>query len=285
MNKGPPLPKNTILVAADIEGAYTNIPHEDGLFVLKDTLNERPNPNIPSDFITKLMQIILKYNIFKFDGEIYRQLIGTAMGSHPAPNYANIYLAERVDKLILILAEKYQARGCGNLIFLKRFLDDLFQIFVGTTKQIHHFFNDVNELHPTLKFTMNHTTPTNEKLEDRCDCDPSDSISFLDTSCSLENGKIILDLFKKETDRNQYLLPTSCHPMSCTKNIPYSLSLRIVRICTQEYKRDQRLEELKELLLNRNYSPALVDRAIGKAKKFPDIKLSKKSKENQKTKY
>ena len=40
------------------------------------------------------------------------------------------------------------------------------------------------------------------------------------------------DLFKKDTDKNQYLLLNSCHPKSVTKSIPFSLSLRITRICT-----------------------------------------------------
>ena len=82
-------------------------------------------------------------------------------------------------------------------------------------------------------------------------------MSYLKFIKNTQQGKHL----KKETDRNQYILPTSCHPMNCTKNIPYSLSLRIVRICTKEDKRYQRLGELKELLLDRNYSPALVDRA------------------------
>ena len=62
------------------------------------------------------------------------------------------------------------------------------------------------------------------------------------------------------------------------------MSLRTVRICTKEYKRYQRLEELKEIFLDRNYSPALVDRAIDKAKKVPRYKAFRKVKRNQENK-
>ena len=58
----------------------------------------------------------------------------------------------------------------------------------------------MNLIHPTIKFTINPTSPKNEAAEDRCNCEPQDSILFLDTSLSIQNGKI--DLFKKETDRN-----------------------------------------------------------------------------------
>ena len=87
----------------------------------------------------------------------------------------------------------------------------------------------------------------NEPLKDKCDCPPKKSIPFLDTLLSIENGRIEVDLYKKPSDRNQYLLPSSCHPKSTTQAIPYSLSLRIVRICTKPESRDLRRAELKDL--------------------------------------
>jgi hypothetical protein len=53
------------------------------------------------------------------------------------------------------------------------------------------------------------------------------------------------------------------------KNIPYSLGLRIVRICTNPETRDLRLGELKALLLNRDYPERLVDSALDKARLIP----------------
>ena len=114
---------------------------------------------------------------------------------------------------------------------------------------------------------MNHTTPEGELEKDKCSCETKYSIPYLDTSCSLENGKIELDLYKKPTDRNQYLLPSSNHPKGTTKSIPFSQALRIIRICSSVDKRDRRLEELKQNLLERNYPLNTTNRAIEKAKK------------------
>ena len=104
-------------------------------------------------------------------------------------------------------------------------------------------------------------------------------------SLQIENGRIDLDLFKKKTDRNQYLLPSSCHPKSTTKSIPFSLSLRIVRICSKTENRDKRLLELKELLLARYYPESLIDRSMDKARKIPRkialLKVIKKTTENR----
>ena len=110
----------------------------------------------------------------------------------------------------------------------------MFKIFKGTKKELHNLFDEMNRIHPTLKFTINHTTPENKADCDKCDCENRKSIQFLDTSISIENGKIEVDLYTKETDRNQYLLPSSCHPKSTAKSIPFSLSLRLIRIGTKK---------------------------------------------------
>ena len=129
--------------------------------------------------------------------------------------------------------------------------------------------DEINSIHPTLKFTMSHTAVDSESDENKCECQVQKSIPFLDISCSIENGKIKTDLYRKETDRNQYLLTDSCHPIGCTKNIPYSLGLRIVRSCTFPDDRYKRLLELKALLLDRDYPDRLIDSAINRARAVP----------------
>ena len=127
------------------------------------------------------------------------------MGTHPAPSFANIYLARRIDEQIRKLALKYGNNGQSALQAFKRFLDDLFQIFKGTTKQIHQFIEEVNPIPPTLKFTISHTMITHVPDCDKCECEPLTSIPFLDTCLSIKNGKIEVDRYRKKTDRNQYM--------------------------------------------------------------------------------
>ena len=109
------------------------------------------------------------------------------------------------------------------------FLDDYFLLFVGSTKKLHQLLDEANKTNPTIQLTINHTTIENEAPEDKCNCEEQKFVPFLDTMTSIEDGKIEVDLYRKETDRNQYLLPSSCHNKSVTTSIPFSLSLRIVR--------------------------------------------------------
>ena len=143
INKGPKLPSNAMLVTIDAIGAYTNIPQKDGVECLKEALEERKDQTIPSEFIAKLMELLLQHNLFEFNSSTWRQKIGTAMGVHPAPNYANIYLSRRIDNKIKELSEKYPENGNLQLILFARFLDDIIQLFYGTTKELHIFFEEL----------------------------------------------------------------------------------------------------------------------------------------------
>ena len=76
------------------------------------------------------------------------------MGCKPIPNYANIFVA-KLDNKILEIARQI-INSC--IIPFKRFLDDIFSIWNGTTRELHTLFEAMNRLHPTIKFTMNHTS-------------------------------------------------------------------------------------------------------------------------------
>jgi hypothetical protein len=76
------------------------------------------------------------------------------------------------------------------------------------------------------------------------------------------------DLYRKPTDRVQYLLPSSCHPNHIFNNIPYSQALRILRICSNREALDKRLTELSVMLLSRNYNKNVVKNAISKVREL-----------------
>ena len=73
----------------------------------------------------------------EMSSKLWKQLIGVAMGIHPAPPFANIYLAKRIDKQIEKFAFKYGKDGKSSILMMKRFLDDILKVFQGSTKQLH----------------------------------------------------------------------------------------------------------------------------------------------------
>ena len=127
------LPKNTIFAKFDVFGLFTNISHDEGLHCRQEGLEKRYNPKMPTEFLLKLMKLILQNNTFTFHDGYWKQNIGAAMGSRPVPSYANIFMA-KMDRLIKEL------NGAEAIQLMKRFLDDFFIIFLGSSIELHDLF-------------------------------------------------------------------------------------------------------------------------------------------------
>ena len=78
----------------DAIGLYDNIQNEEGLDSLAEVLEVRRNPKFPAGFIKRICEKVLEWNIFVFHEATYLQKVGAAMGVHPAPNYADIFMAK-----------------------------------------------------------------------------------------------------------------------------------------------------------------------------------------------
>ena len=225
LNQSGQLKDDDILVTVDVCSLYTNLDMTEGLEACREALEDRNDKKVPTDFIIKLLEIILKYNIFEFNEEMFIQMIGTAMGAVPAVSYANITMAKVIDPKLLEAAENFKTNDVFPIIFMKRFLDDIKMVWRGSVEKLHAFLDAINQIHPSLKFTLSHTT--SKYPGDSCECPAATSIPFLDTSCSIVNGIIKTDLYKKETDRNQHLLlpPCPCDVkyilLSRPQNCPY----------------------------------------------------------------
>ena len=67
------------------------------------------------------------------------------------------------------------------------------------------------------------------------------------------------------TDKHQHLLSSSCHPQHTKKAIPFSLALRLRRICSTDAKFALRLNELGTYLLARGYGNTSLDSQFKRA--------------------
>ena len=224
------LADTAILGTLDVTSLYTNIPHNEGIEACRFFLQKRHDKHIPTETICDLIRIILNMNNFTFNGRHYLQKHGTAMGTKMAPSFANLFLA------------KFEHDALRNAPYLPhtwlRFLDDIFFIWTEGSDKLKVFVDYLNNLHPTIKFTCSHSLT---------------NVPFLDVMVSLKDGLIETDLYTKPTDKHQYLLISSCHPPHTKRSIPYSLALRLRRICSNYDTYKQRSQELMNYLVNRGY--------------------------------
>jgi len=165
------------------------------------------------------------------------------MGTKMAPSYANIFMGRLEQQLLKSVDLKPD-------LWL-RFIDDIDMHWAHSLTELQKFLETANTFHKSIRFTSEVS---------------NDEHVFLDTVSSITDGKLIVDLYTKPSDKHRYLMPSSCHPKHCCKNIPYSLALRIRRICTQASTYDHRAEELQQHLISRGYDQEAVAKCIQNAK-------------------
>ena len=91
----------------------------------------------------------------------------------------------------------------------------IFFIWEHSEELLKEFINEINAFHPTVKFTAEWS---------------KEKANFLDVAVTLKNDVLSTNLFVKPTAMDQFLDRTSCHSYHCKKYIPYSQTLRLNRI-------------------------------------------------------
>ena len=267
MNSGGPLPAGAIPVVYDVVALYPSIPHEGGLEALR--LSLEADPDISDElaaYLVRLMWLVLTCNIFEWDGGVYIQQDGCAIGTRAAPTYAGAYMG-RFLKEAMIEWENVRVKSqvVDNVPKKSKiFIDDGLFFWQGGEIELRRFLDFLNTRDPAIKITWEFDFQKKE-------------VNFLDLRIWVdEAGFVQTDLYRKPNSKNNYLLSSSCHPEHIFKNIPYSLAHRIVRICSRQEDCRKNFGELRKLLLVRGYNSRVVDAAIVRAETLERSEALKK---------
>ena len=94
------------------------------------------------EFVLNAVSIVVKETTFKFDGQHYRSIQGTAMGTKMAPTYATLVMGYLERKLYDKFENHYdieqQERFINNF---KRFLDDCFLFWKNPARNLTSYTN------------------------------------------------------------------------------------------------------------------------------------------------
>ena len=238
------LPEGAILATLDVSSLYTNIPNREGIEACNIMLNRiRPNARTPfNDSLIKLLTQVLSKNNFDFNEKHYLQTGGTAMGTRVAPSYANTFMGWFEDQFVY-------THDPEPLVW-KRFIDDIFIIWIHGIETLNVFFDHLNNCLPSIKFEMDQSTS---------------HIHFLDVTVSLdEQHNIQTDLYTKPTDSHNYLNYNSAHPRHCRDGIPYSQFLRLKRICSKEETFTHQCREMSKNFIKADYPPIVIREAFAR---------------------
>jgi hypothetical protein len=235
-----PVGKEVWLVSGDVVAMYPNIPIEDGICKIASilevnpmsftTLEEAVKLEIKSldELTILLLRMVLQFNYVAFSGKTFRQVIGTAMGTALAPNYANLFLAGYEGPALKEFHRK--------ILYYGRFIDDTFAIIEGSLEDVRNFQKRFGELHPNMKMEW---TQSRYRLP------------FLDASVSLEvapgvlyqstKAIIVTRVFQKALNAYLYIPWKSCHSDASKKSWVKGELIRYVRLSSQE-------EDFKEIV-------------------------------------
>ena len=232
-------PAKTYMCSFDAVSLFTNIPLVETIQICLDTLYRDENlapPTIPEPLFRKLLMKATTEVEFSFDGLIYQQIDGVAMGSPLGPVLANIFVGYCESK---IESPHWPLLYC-------RFIDDTFSLFDNESES-RDFFRELNELHPALCFTVE--GETNSRLP------------FLDVMVQHQKDHFVRSVYRKATFSGLYTRWDSFGPRNQKISVIRSLSSRAARICSPGTLADE-LVRLKDVFVKNGYPESVVELAM-----------------------
>ncbi|XP_050505419.1 uncharacterized protein LOC126883792 [Diabrotica virgifera virgifera] len=142
--------KDGIMVSFDVESLFTNVPLDETINIIINSLFPSSNSNflgMEQSKFKDLLTLAAKECLFSFDGKVYRQIDDVVMGSPLGPVFANTFLCHH---------EKTWLADCPidfKPLLYRRYVDDIFLIFKHTD-HIQHFLDYLNQKHHNIKFTV-----------------------------------------------------------------------------------------------------------------------------------
>ena len=170
------LPNNCIMASFDIKSLFTNVPLKETTNIILSKYSPNSFYNISSNTMQKLLNFTTTESIFLFNGDIYNQIDGVAMGTPIGPTYANIFMSHH---------ESIWLDNCPpsfKPLAYRRYVDDTFLIF-HSENQVHQFLNYLNNKHPKIQFT--------------CEIEENGELPFLDVNVLRSPTGIQFSVYRK----------------------------------------------------------------------------------------
>ena len=147
---GMKIDEHDILVSYDVSSLLTNVPVDETIEILaekafkEDWFNKEYDLNIKKTNLIELLEVATKNQLFQFEGNLYEQVDGVAMGSPLGPLMANAFMCNIEEQLTN--QNKMPA-------FYKRYVDDTLSKMPDVSSAS-EFLSTLNEIHPSVSFTM-----------------------------------------------------------------------------------------------------------------------------------
>lgn len=229
------LPENYELISLDVKSLFTNIPKDLVMEIIKKKWKFiEAYTEIPKVEILHIIEHIYNTSYFSFDGKIYKQLDGTAMGNPLSPLLANLVMNDLIDTCV----QKIHF----DIPLLQLYVDDT---ILAIPKDAHDVILDCfNNYHMKLKFTI-------ERENNK-------TIPFLDVLVIREeSGNLKTKWYSKPENSGVILNYKSHHPIQQKIATATGLIKRALRLSHKEYHKEE-YKKIKAILSKNNYPVYLI---------------------------
>ena len=138
---------HSFMVSYDVCSLFTNIPLNETIDIAVKLIVENKNDlKFSENELTKLFRLATSQIHFYFDGKIFDQVDGVAVGFPLGLALANLF--------VVYNEQKWLESDHGRLVkFYRRYVDDIFCLFENEHQAL-NFLDFLNSQHPNLNFTI-----------------------------------------------------------------------------------------------------------------------------------
>ena len=233
-----------ILVSYDVSSLFTNVPVDETIEILAekafrdDWFNKEYDLNITKTDLIELLEIATKNQLFQFEGNLYEQVDGVAMGSPLGPLMANAFMCNIEEKL----------RNQNKMpAFYKRYVDDTLSKMPDVSSAS-EFLLTLNEIHPSLSFTM--------ELED------NGKLPFLGMMIIRNGPRLDTKVYVKPTDTGLLLHYQSHVDVKYKHSLLKTMLNRAFKLSSNWQFFHQECERLKMVFARLHYPETLIENTI-----------------------
>ena len=235
--------KADILCSLDVVALYPSIPINSAIQSVMSFVKEHQSEIIDYGLtlpeIEEALNLILKNNIIHFEGDLFLQKKGIAMGNRIAPLIAIIYMHILESKLLAT----YQLKPT----IYKRYIDDILIVWPHGKDTLLEFLNYFNKAEETIKFTME----TNED---------NGWLNYLRFSLRPEDGFIERKFYRKPSTRPLFIRADSHHPDDIKRNAIINEFSSFDKICNKQEHYESACKTFKSILQDNGYSDDYIDK-------------------------
>ena len=248
------------MASLDAESLFTNVPLNKTIDIILNNCYEHHTLEKPKISRQDLKELLIKCTsqtpFRHYDGNLYYQIDGVAMGSPLGPAFANFYMCHVENQII---------NKQIKLNTYIRYVDDIFLLVDNENeiKKVKEIFQQVS----CLKFSY--------------ELEKENKISFLDVLLKKENGIIDLSVYVKTTNNGDTINYLSECPNRYKIGAITSLINRAYKICSNWNNFNEEIERLKQVFVNNNYPNDIFDSVV---KNFIEKKISGQTKEQENNK-